>query len=119
MRHCQQDGIPKMNTNKGRAFDRESPTCAAMGNPCQPHQRWRAGLILCAAVIAGCTGPAAAALRVDWSSCPVSRSAAVSALVAADPEWLRSGRMHDAAISAVRGLVAAGADNVSRSRPAL
>ena len=54
----------------------------------------------------------AATVTVDWNSCPTTRNTAASVLVAADPEWLASGKMSAAAAKGVRGLAEAGADAI-------
>ena len=49
---------------------------------------------------------------VDWGRCPVTRDTAASVLVAADPEWMAPGVLSPAAVSGVRQLAEAGADNI-------
>ena len=57
-------------------------------------------------------GSVAASVTVNWNSCPVTRSTAVSALVAADPEWITPSRLADTAQAGIRSLAEAGADNL-------
>eukprot|EP01043_Picozoa_sp_COSAG02_P040323 COSAG02_NODE_3254_length_7085_cov_102.140281_2_plen_133_part_00 len=52
------------------------------------------------------------AVTVDWDAVVVTRSAAPSVLVAADPEWTPEGVLSKVAVEGVRDLAAAGADNI-------
>lgn len=51
-------------------------------------------------------------ITVDWERVLVTRSAAPSVLVAADPEWTPEGKLSKVAVEGVRSLAAAGADNI-------
>lgn len=79
------------------------PMCAAL-------------LVLVAVVTAAgrCSGTNVirGAVEVDWARVLVTRNAAPSVLVAADPEWTPEGKLSKAAVEGVRSLAAAGADNV-------
>jgi hypothetical protein len=65
------------------------------------------------------TAAAAVPVAVDWGACPLRRTTAVSALVAADPEWVSAadspaagGVLAATAVGGVASLVAEGADNM-------
>ena len=51
-------------------------------------------------------------MEVDWASCPLQRSAAVSTLVAADPEWVAPGVLARTSVEGVANLARAGAENL-------
>lgn len=51
-------------------------------------------------------------VTVDWETVRVSRSAAPSVLVAADPEWTPEGKLSKVAVEGVRSLANAGADHI-------
>lgn len=61
-----------------------------------------------------CVGAASAlpTVEVDWASCSLTRHTAVSALVAADPEWTPEGVLSRTAVRGVRALIEAGAENL-------
>ena len=57
-------------------------------------------------------GSAASTVTVNWNSCPVTRSTAVSALVTADPEWMTPSRLTDVVQIGIRSLTDADADDL-------
>ena len=72
-----------------------------------------AAIAVCALLAAAShasSSPPSVTVTAGWSSCPTTRSTAASVLVAADPEWARTGRMHPKAVEGVRRLSEAGAD---------
>ena len=66
-------------------------------------------VILLAITAAGTQGPR---VTVDWNQCDITRNTAASVLVAADPEWIAPGVLAPTAMSGVRQLAEAGADNL-------
>lgn len=70
--------------------------------------------LIFASTVHGYGSGSIAHISVDWSDHGVvsTSSAAVSVLVAADPEWLPGAKMHDAAIAGIKSLATAGASNI-------
>ena len=78
--------------------------------------RWRTTVSIDAKAARGIGGvlvssaaTAASTVAVDWGSCPLTRSSAVSVLVAADPEWVPSGLLSRTSVGGVRTLAEEGA----------